>query len=144
MLKKFVLIIILVSSWPLGALAESQGLTIAGLLETSGANKQIEAIPKSLKIGLRRGLSRGVPNPDKKLQQVFKRVENAIDKAYEKDKMMGMLQQRVKGAFSPEELNSLNAFLESPLGKRITEAENKMVEEKEIENIMQNSTKNYK
>jgi len=138
MLNKLVLLVVLTACWTL-APADSQGLTISDFLIKSGAEKQLEGMPISLKIGLRKALARA-PNPDKKAQLAFKRVESAIDKAYNKDKMMGLLQQRVKDAFSPDELKTMNSFLESHLGKRFTEAENKMAEEKEIDNIMQNST----
>jgi len=138
MLNKFVLIIVLTCCWTL-VLADSQGLTISDFLIKSGAEKQLEGMPLSLKIGLRKGLARA-PNPDKKAQLAFKRVESAIDKAYDKDKVMGLLQKRVKDAFSPEELKTMDTFLESTLGKRLTEAENIMAEEKEIKNIMKNST----
>ena len=139
MLKKLVLLVVLTGCWTL-ALADAPALTVSDLLIKSGAEKQMEAMPISLKAGLRSSLAR-VPNPDEKAKLAFSRVEDAIDKAYGEEKMKRLLQQRVKDAFSPEELKTMDSFLESPLGKRFTEAENKMTEEKEIANIMQNSTK---
>ena len=136
MLKKLVMIVILASCFPLNSLAETQGLTIAGLLEKSGLIKQIEGMPEGLKLGLRRGLSRGdVP------EKISARVEGVIDKAFEKDKVIGLLHQRVNNRFSEEELQRLELFLDSPLGKRLTAAENKMADVKEFKKVMDNSTK---
>jgi len=138
MLKKFVLIILLTCCWTL-VLADSPVLTISDLLVKLDMEKQLETRPLAIKAGLRRNLAR-IPNPDEKIQRAFRRVEGAIDKAYGKGKVMWLLQQRVKDAFSPEELKTLDAFIQSTLGKRLTEAENRLADEKAIENIMQNST----
>lgn len=138
MLKKIVSIIVLTFCWSF-ALADAPVLTMSDLLVKSGTEKQLEARPLAIKVGLRRNLAR-VPNPDEKTQQAFMRVEDAIDKAYDKDKVMGLLQQRVKDTFSPEELETMDTFLQSTLGKRLTEAENRLADEKAIENIIQNST----
>jgi len=138
-LKKFVLIIVLTCCWTL-SLADSQGLTISDFLVKSGTEKQLEGVPKSLKVGLKRGLARA-PNPDEEAKRAFRRVEGAIDKAYRKDKMMKLLQQHLEGAFTPEELETMGHYLDSTLGKRFTEAANKMADEKTIEYIFQNSPK---
>jgi len=139
MLKKFVLIILLTGCWTL-SLADSQVLTISDLLVKSGTEKQLESVPKFLKVGLRRSLAEA-PNPDEEAKQAFRWVEDAIDKAYRKDKMMKLLQQHLEGAFTPDELETMGRYLDSALGKRFTEAANKMTDEKTIEYIFQNSPK---
>jgi len=137
MLKNLVFILILASFFPLNALAESKDLTIAEVLEKSSLIKQIEGMPEVLKFGLKRGRSKGPAIPD----EIPARVESAIDKAFEKDKVIGLLNQRVNDRFSQEELQRLKAFLDSPLGKRFTVAENKMADAKEFEKVMNNSAK---
>ena len=139
MLKKIVLIILFTGCWSL-ALADSQGLTISDYLVKSGMEKQLEGVPKSLKVGLRRGLA-SAPNPDEEAKQAVRWVEDAIDKAYRKDKMMKLLQQHLEGAFTPDELETMGHYLDSALGKRFTEAANKMTDEKTIEYIFQNPPK---
>jgi len=139
MLKKLVFIVLLVSCFPLNALAESHNLTISDVLEKSGFFKQVEATPKGIKIGLRRGISRGAPNADEKTRKAVSRVEDAIDKAYAKEKVFALLHQRIKNKFSQAELRELADFFDSPLGKRFTAAENKMADAKEFEKVMNNS-----
>ena len=137
MLKKLVLIVILVSCWPLNSLAEPQALSITGLLEKSGVNAQIAATPQSIKLGLKEAVSKGAPLSGDKLAL----IEDAIDKAYAENKVGGLLHQRVEHIFSDEELQKIAAFLESPLGKRIVEAENKLTDEKEMQKTMENAAK---
>lgn len=99
--------------------AAAQPLTPAELIDKSSLSVQIEHMPASLKQGLAQSVAQGAPIPPEQVQA----ISNAYDQAFAPSRVRALLTSRLDGQLSVSERSRIEAFLDSDLGKQLTEAE---------------------
>ncbi len=99
--------------------AGAEPLSPAELIEKSGLSVQIEHMPASLKQGLAQSVAQGAPIPPEQVQA----IGNAYDQAFAPSRVRALLISRLDGQISVSDRSRIEAFLDSDLGKRLTEAE---------------------
>ncbi len=99
--------------------AGAQPLSTAELVEKSGLSAIIEKIPEQLKLGLAQSIKQGAPVPLNKVDV----IHDAYDEAYAPTRVRSMLEAKLEGQLSADELGRIAEFLDSDLGQRLTEAE---------------------
>lgn len=97
----------------------AQPLSTAELVDKSGLSAVIEKLPEELKLGLAQSIEQGAPVPPNKVQV----IHDAYDEAYAPTRVRTMIESKLEGQLSADELARIAKFLDSDLGQRLTKAE---------------------
>jgi len=123
MSRKICLAILAISAlqWASGAMAASQHLA-QELYIKSGMEKQIQQVPNLIRSGFDQALKQ-----DKNLQQMNRAViaamRDIIEDAFEASKLKKTIMQAMEQDMSPEAMQAVINWLDSPLGKKCTRLE---------------------
>ena len=93
--------------------------SIDSLMELSGLNKQIEAIPAGITGGIKSGLQQGAQLS----KEQYTQIETAAFQAFQPEKISAAISSKLMQTLSEAETQKLLSWYRSDLGKKITQAE---------------------
>lgn len=112
--------------------------TPQALIEKSGLGIHLDFIPKSLKIGIEHAMKNGVL---KLSVEQIRQAHAAFEHAYAPSKLRAAVAERIPARITPEQGSRIITFLESPLGRRVVERENRLAQPEIQSEIQQNAAK---
>lgn len=120
------------------ATADAQSTQLRALMEKSGINVALDAIPENTKRSIDEALKKTPKRPD---VEQLRRLYVVIDTAYAPEKTKAMFFQRLSEKIPPELGAKILVFLDSPLGRRIVEQEKRWQDPKVFAQIQANAAK---
>lgn len=115
--KPFILITFLVPA--VASSANISNNSLDQLMQQSGLNKQIQAIPAGILVGMKQSVQQGAPINDEQLMK----IENSVNNAFKPAQISNTISSTLKRALSQNEAEELLTWYSSDLGKKITIAE---------------------
>ncbi|MEJ2362950.1 MAG: DUF2059 domain-containing protein [Gammaproteobacteria bacterium] len=98
------------------------------LLALSGVKQQVQEIPNGLRASLKQAEEQaqeraGTAGAKAALSDEFRETGKAMIRAFNPDDMLGAIAKQIKRTMSEKDARAMLAWFNSPLGKRITQAE---------------------
>lgn len=93
------------------------------LMDKSGLNEQIQNTPETLKTAIKNGFRRTSPDVEKLPDEVVNQITGIISNTFKPDTINRILVEHIQSELSPDDIQSVLAWLDSPLGKEITRLE---------------------
>lgn len=102
------------------------------LMQQSGLNKQIQAIPSGILAGMQQSVQQGAPIDNEQLTK----IQDSVNSAFQPTQISNTVSGTLKGVLSENEAEELLAWYGSALGKKITVAEEKASEASSYQDML--------